>query len=165
MCIDINNYDINGENLLIKVSRTGDYDIVKLLIKHGIDINHKDINNDTALLWASFSNHLNIVIFLVENGADVNHLYCDGRNSIMWASKRGNLEIVQYLSEFTTNITLKDINNDDIFTLADNKKIRYFLYDFLKKNKIYLCNYFEKNIMNHILSEKNIIKNICNYYF
>ena len=79
---------------------TGDVDILKYFIEHGVDI-HED--NEWVLRYAGRYRHLNVVKYLVEHGADI-HAYND--MALQSASISGHIEIVRYLIDHGANINV-----------------------------------------------------------
>ncbi len=54
------------------VARTGNMDIVQVLLAHGVDVNTKEPRRgQTALMWAISFGHPDITEVLIEHGADV----------------------------------------------------------------------------------------------
>ena len=62
-----------GETILMTAARTGQPEVVKLLLDAGADLNAREHwFGETALMWAAAENHAEAVRVLVEAGADVN---------------------------------------------------------------------------------------------
>lgn len=63
--LDIKSISPNEKySALIFASKTGELEIVKILVKNGADLNYKDINGQTAIDHARENNHIEIVTFL-----------------------------------------------------------------------------------------------------
>ena len=84
---------------LIRATRNGDLDKVKLLVKNGININYQPYNTDgSALMRAVAGNqHPEIAKFLIKAGADLNLQDEVGDTALMYASNAGNTEMVKLL--------------------------------------------------------------------
>jgi ankyrin repeat protein len=52
-------------------SRSGNPEVVRLLLEHGGDPNGKGVRSQTALMWAASQGHAAVVRLLLEHGADV----------------------------------------------------------------------------------------------
>ena len=92
------NTEIDGNNDLITASGTGNFDMVKYLVKNGADVNARDISGDTALSIASEKENWEIAKYLIEHGADIN-TECYGKTALIRASETGNFDMVKYLVE------------------------------------------------------------------
>jgi ankyrin repeat protein len=66
---DVNQADHIGFTALMGAAKSGNIELLKLLIKYGAHINLKDHNHFTALHYATLHNQLEAVKVLVENGA------------------------------------------------------------------------------------------------
>ncbi|HHL3493393.1 TPA: Dot/Icm T4SS effector AnkF/LegA14/Ceg31 [Legionella pneumophila] len=91
--------NIDG-NDLIQAAKKGDFELVKIIIKHRPDLlESKDSFQQTPLLWACANGHVDIVEYLMDSGADIhvrtivsqNHRYkigeapTGGRTALDWA--------------------------------------------------------------------------------
>jgi ankyrin repeat protein len=75
-------------NPLIELSRNGDIEIAKLLLKYGAEINYSDINNDHALNWATLFAKYDLVKYLLDNGADHKIAGNDSQDNALDIAKR-----------------------------------------------------------------------------
>jgi len=100
---------------LIRATRNGDLDKVKLLVKDGININYQPYNTDgSALMRAVAGNqHPEIAKFLIKAGADLNLQDEVGDTALMYASNAGSTEMVKLLLKrgADPNILNRDKNN------------------------------------------------------
>jgi ankyrin repeat protein len=63
--LDIKSISPNEKySALIFASKTGELEIVKILVEHGADLHYKDINGQTAIDHARENNHTEIMTFL-----------------------------------------------------------------------------------------------------
>lgn len=97
--------DIN--ELLIKTSKSGNTEIVELLLKHRADINAKDKYEKTALMLASERGFIEIVKLLLETGADVNAKDNIDHTALIDASDEGYIEIVKLLIDAGADVNAK----------------------------------------------------------
>jgi ankyrin repeat protein len=107
---NINAKDSYGWNFLMWASRTGDFDIVKLLLDRGATIDDKDNSGSTSLMFASYSGHFDIVQLLLERGANVNLTNNIGETALHNACKKqSNIPIITELLKYGAdpNITNK----------------------------------------------------------
>jgi ankyrin repeat protein len=105
-------------------SRHGSYDVVKILIDHGVDVNsvyfYINHNNEEhkykALHIASQFNHYNIVKLLVENGAVINDNDINNNYNItpLWfAFVYENYDIVEYFIKNKADINSPILNSNE----------------------------------------------------
>jgi ankyrin repeat protein len=80
--------------ILMTAARTGDPDVVRLLLEHVLEHGGADVNarepsyGETALMWAASENHPAAAKLLIEHGADVNAR----SNKLTYAKDRFGLE-------------------------------------------------------------------------
>ena len=78
---------------LMKASRNGHVDMVKVLLAADADVHARD---DYALREASYYGHIDVVRMLLAAGANV-HAYDD--YALLWASYNGHIDVVLALAE------------------------------------------------------------------
>ncbi len=100
----------NGVTPLTCLSRQGNRDVVKLLIKLGADVNLKDKHGETALMVASYYGHKEIVQMLIKVGADVNARSNHGDTALIYASRYGYKDIAELLINMGVDINTGGIN-------------------------------------------------------
>ena len=83
----------DGGNLR-QAARQGHWNVVKLLLEHGVDVNAPDKQNGYPLEAAALNGHLNIIELLLEHGADVNAQGGEYGNPLHAAAFKGHFEIV-----------------------------------------------------------------------
>ncbi|KAG4271472.1 hypothetical protein FPRO04_10912 [Fusarium proliferatum] len=89
-----------GETALQAAARSGDLDVVTLLISHGGDIHIQAINPTakTCLQAATYSGNISLIKLLLTMGANVNEQPSSlGRTSLQIALSSGNIELVHLL--------------------------------------------------------------------
>ena len=93
---------------LIRATRNGDLDKVKLLVKNGININYQPYNTDeSALMRAVAGNqHPEIAKFLIKAGADLNLQDEVGDTALMYASNAGSTDMVKLLLKGGADINI-----------------------------------------------------------
>ncbi|HAU1152426.1 TPA: ankyrin repeat domain-containing protein [Legionella pneumophila] len=159
--------NIDG-NDLIQAAKKGDFELVKIIIKHRPDLlESKDSFQQTPFLWACANGHVDIVEYLMDSGADIhvrtivsqNHRYkigeapTGGRTALDWAryydksdpvkaSKMVALFDTYYQrmeDNFKTNTAYKDQFNKAHLTQAINNGDLKLIALFLK-----YCPHLEK---------------------
>lgn len=95
-----------NKNLFYAI-KSGNYDLVNLLIQYGADVNNKE---SFPLLLASIEiANLEIATLLIEKGANVNLPYgYEGTTPLIAAVKKGDLNLVMLFLEKGADINLKD---------------------------------------------------------
>lgn len=86
------------------VFRTGNTEVLDLLIKAGSDVNYQDIDGDTPLHNAVLFFSFNTVKFLIENGADINIANNSDQTPIHYAAETGKIAKIRYLIKLGANI-------------------------------------------------------------
>ncbi len=82
-----------GQTLLMTAARTGNPEVVKLLLDRGANPNAKEsTNGETALMWAAAQNHPEAVRVLASHGADLNarSLPLQVQDGPVWPGRRGD---------------------------------------------------------------------------
>ena len=64
--INLNILDQNGKSLLIHACQNDNYEIINILIDHGIDPLLKDNNSNTALHYCCINNSINSINILLQ---------------------------------------------------------------------------------------------------
>jgi ankyrin repeat protein len=85
---------------LIDASRSGQLDIVNILLDMGVDVNYKNKIGDTALILASYEGHTEIVRVLLEKGADPNIVSDDGTTAYKDAASYNFVAIMKLLKKY-----------------------------------------------------------------
>jgi ankyrin repeat protein len=128
-----------GSTLLMSAARTGNADIVRLLIEHGADVNVKgETYGETALVWAADQNHAEAAKVLIAHGADVNArtnplerpkdrfglegvltiLPHGSWTPLMYAARQGSLDAARTLVDAGANLNLTDPDGSTALVLA-----------------------------------------------
>jgi uncharacterized protein len=126
-------------NVLMTAARTGNPEIVRLLIQHGADVNAKgETYGETALDWAAQENHAEAAQVLIAHGADVNartnplerakdRFGLEGVLTIlphgtwtplMYAARQGSLETARALVAGGASLNLTDTDSSTALVLA-----------------------------------------------
>ena len=100
------------DDLLIESSISGEFSLVKYVLKRGADIHAE---NDEALQVASANGYLEIVKYLIEHGADI---HAREELALGWAAENGHLDIVKYLIERGADIHA--IDESALLSAAEN---------------------------------------------
>lgn len=101
--------DLNGNGFLISATKSGNYELCKMLIdKYAINVNEKDMNGNTSLLIAVNNNKKEIVELMLKNGAKVNVCNFSKETALLKASSDGNHDIINILLKAGANIFSKN---------------------------------------------------------
>lgn len=128
---------IDGRTAIIMATSNGNYDLVKLLIKHGVNIEVIDNERWTPLYTAASYNYPDILVLLLNNGANIEtqHKEEGDWTPLHTAAWNGHLDIVKTLIEYGANINAEDDQNRTPLDLAieeDNTIVIEFIEDYLK---------------------------------
>ena len=82
---------------IFEASKSGNLEVVKVLLKSGADVNVKDNWGWTPLMWECSYGHLEVVKFLLKNGADVNVKSNYGSTPLVAACRYGHLEVAKVI--------------------------------------------------------------------
>ena len=125
--------------ILMTASRTGNAEVVRMLLARGADANaREDSLGETALMWAAAENHPEAVRALIEHGADPNArsdklVYPKDRfglegvttilprgswTALMYAARQGSLEAARALAESGADLNLTDPDETTALVLA-----------------------------------------------
>jgi ankyrin repeat protein len=125
--------------ILMDAARTGNAEVVRMLLTHGADANaHESSLGETALMWAAAENHPEAVRALIEHGADPNVrsdklVYPKDRfglegvttilphgnwTALMYAGRQGSLEAARTLAAMGADLNLADPDGTTALELA-----------------------------------------------
>jgi len=80
---DVNSYDDNGMTALHIAAKTGDFDTINILLKHGANVNIRSKKDGTVPLhYTVFSNCPNIVALFNKSNAEMNALDSNGQTAL-----------------------------------------------------------------------------------
>jgi ankyrin repeat protein len=117
-CKSVNATDNTGRTPLHLASQCGQFEVVRLLIKHGANVNASDGSHSTPLHLASSSGSPDTVRVLIEYGANVNSLDGNRKMPIHLASSSGSPGTVRLLIKHGTDINALDWNRNTPLHLA-----------------------------------------------
>jgi uncharacterized protein len=130
--------DANAK-LLMTAARTGNPQIVRMLIEHGADVNAKgEAYGETALVWAAQENHAEAAEVLIAHGADVNArtnllerskdrfglegvltiLPHGSWTPLMYAARQGSLDAARTLIDRGASLNLTDPDGSTALEIA-----------------------------------------------
>ena len=134
------NAKVPGDStILMTAARTGNPEIVRLLIQHGAQVNTKgETYGETALVWAAQENHAEAAEVLIAHGADVNArtnplerskdrfglegvltiLPHGNWTPLMYAARQGSLETARSLAAGGASLNLTDPDGSTALVLA-----------------------------------------------
>lgn len=85
---------------IVTATKTGNVEVIKLLLNNGADINAVDYYGQSPLFFAIKEKNLELVKFLVENGAIVNTKEDGfGKTAFHYAISNQDINIIKYLIE------------------------------------------------------------------
>lgn len=96
--------------VLAEAARSGNGDIVEVLLARGAGVDFTDVNGSTPLIYASDNGQLETVKKLLAAGAKVNATNIKGWTPLIGASFRGHAETVRVLLEAGADVN--NANND-----------------------------------------------------
>jgi len=116
---NINNKDSMGETILIKISRIGGLDLVKLILTKKPLLEIKDNESETALFNAIKHKNYDIFKYLLENRADINTQNEIGWTPLMKAVTYKNILIIKYILKNRASKSIKNNNGDTALKIAN----------------------------------------------
>ena len=100
-----------SENLtipIIEAAKTGNTEVVKLLLKENVDVNVQDEEGVTALMIASENGHTQVVDLLLKANVDVNVQDEEGVTALMIASENGHTQVVEVLLKENADVNIQN---------------------------------------------------------
>jgi len=95
-------------NKLIKYSKIGNIDAVKLLLEEDVDIDRKNFNGRTALIMAAAKGNYEIVKILISRGAKLDIQETCGLTALSFAASNGHIDVVKLLIDKGANLELEN---------------------------------------------------------
>lgn len=88
----------SGETLLMTAARSGNRDVVRMLLARGVPVNARESTlGQTALMWAVARRHPEVVGELLGGGADVNAASVRGSTALHFAVQQSDLQMTERL--------------------------------------------------------------------
>lgn len=97
--VDIDTRGCDGVTALMMASRTGQSELLGVLLEQGADTLSRDTRGRTALTYAAQKGHATVIRRLISAGADVNVASESGTTPLMSAAERGSLDAAAILIE------------------------------------------------------------------
>lgn len=113
---DVNAVIANGITPLMKASRKGYGDVVRMLIDAGVQLDATNSDHNNALWLACVGSHLDVVDILINAGIDINNQNDNGATPLMYAASSGKAAIVERLLAHGADVTPETL---DGFTATD----------------------------------------------
>lgn len=104
----LNDRDADGMTPLNLAAISGNYDIVKELLKRNADIHIGDLDNSQPIHLAAISGNTQIVELLLASGAGVNEQDNNGATPLIFAAGRRHLDMVKYLIESGADVNIQN---------------------------------------------------------
>ena len=113
----------DNETALHMAVRTGNCEMVRLLLNAGANVNAQDFSGATPLNMAAFDGNTAVAHVLLESGADVNIVgYRDKTTPLEVVAFRGNLKMVKLLLAHGADPTSKDGNGKTPLQVAKDEQ-------------------------------------------
>jgi len=96
------------EGILSQAARSGDSDLVKLFLAHGVDVNQSSYGGRTPLLWSVDYRNPTIIKLLLTSGANANAKNIDGKTALHKAAAYGEVETAKVLLAAGADVNAKD---------------------------------------------------------
>lgn len=138
----------SGESLLCSFSRSGNGEMLQLLIQYGSDVNFKNARNgETPLGLAIAGIHLEAVKLLKKNGANLEQCIINGKNPLIYVAEQDSLDILKFLIEEEDN---NDWRNSNSKSYREDKNarlegIREAFIAAARTGKVRICRYLMDN--------------------
>lgn len=113
---NVNAVIANGMTPLMKASRLGHGDVVRILIDGGAPLDATNADHNNALWFACVGNHLQVIDMLVDAGLDIDNRNDNGATPLMYAASAGKAAVVERLLAHGADITPETL---DGFTAVD----------------------------------------------
>ena len=118
--------DVNARNnfnwtALTHAARTGNTELITLLLDRGADINAQDESGATPLIRASTRGHTDAVKLLLARGAAVNLPDRSQSTALHWAAIRDHIDIVQALIAAGADLSARNAQGMTPMMAAMNK--------------------------------------------
>ncbi len=95
-------------SVLSAAARTGNPEVIKLLLAAGADVNFADkYSGQTALMWAGAEGHVEAVKALLAGGAKVDQEAHDKKTALFFAVRKGDLDSVRTLIAAGANVNAR----------------------------------------------------------
>ena len=157
--IDVNSKNRFQMSPLEVASKSGNMEIIKLLISHGARINEKMANDRTALMYAlSDGNNYELVEYLLQNGAEVNVKDKSGVPAIFYLYLSDQpifgtrVNFIKLLENYGANLKITNIDSSTILykmvSSCDLPSARYLISE--KEFDISSTNFQQKTIYDKI---------------
>ena len=154
------------ENLLFLSCSKGNYEVVKLLIKHRVEVNLDNESDGTPLGLACSEGHTEIVKLLIENDANVNAINNYGATPLYWACSESHTEIVRLLADAGANVNLPDSRGVTfLYSACSNDQTEVVNLLTNKGAKVNLASNSGRTPLYHASKKGNpkIVKRLINY--
>ena len=119
--------DDYGRIPLYWAARTGNIEIVRLLVENGSDINLKDNDGWAALHTTAYNGREAAAEYLIKKGAELDIRNNDGETPLYWAARRGNTRLVKLLVKNGANINARTKSGKTPLSVAKNRSISEIL--------------------------------------
>jgi len=87
------------QHMALDCARSGEWEILKSMLAHGLPANLQDSKGNTLIMLASYHNHPETLSMLLSFGADATLTNCHGHSPLEGAAFKGHKDICTILLE------------------------------------------------------------------
>lgn len=131
---------------IMLATKSGDAELVRLLIRNGANVKAKELGNNTALHWASILGYRDIADALISAGADINAKNDQGFSPLHDAVFNGQLDLVKFLIRSGIRLDQRDTENKTPLRLAFSR-LNYESSRANNENRIRLFHYIITSLL------------------
>lgn len=122
---DVNVSNIHGRHLIHPAIKNNQYDLIKLMLDHGLKPNFDGSGSTTLTLTANLNpNNFKFIRLFVEQGVNINALDKNHYSALMYLTmiENPNLEIISYMMNKKADVNVKDSSGRSILRLLIEKR-------------------------------------------
>ena len=122
--LNVNVVSQRKRNPLLLAARSGNLDIIKMLLAKAANVNFKNCKNVTALYCSVYYGHAKVAQELITHGADINERVNQRGTYLHLATRFNHVDVVKVLVENGAAINVEDHNKDTpLLDAVNNGKV------------------------------------------
>ncbi|KAJ5070371.1 ankyrin repeat domain-containing protein [Anaeramoeba ignava] len=121
---NVNRVDEANYSALHYAARSGEVEVVKLLLSYKAEVDFRTPSEQTSLHRACFTGELSVVELLIEAQADVNAIDRDQETPLHKAATNNHAKVVDYLLSHGADKTLRNKHGKTAGDLATDESIK-----------------------------------------